>query len=172
MKKSVPLIYQKRKKQKAMFHISRKYIGDNATFTPSIPVSQNKSEIEMPSRVCASPTVSQCWEAIKVCQDLFDLMREQRGVGGYYFFIYKFDNATDFSPNYEIYDFEKTNEHIALSAQKATLVKTVWVNKYCLRSGFDKVAEDVEFAEAIEQEEEWQREMMRSFERIVEEMEW
>ena len=154
-----------------MYHISRKYIGQAVTFIPFIPVSQNKSEIEMPARVCASPTVSQCWEAIKVCQDLFDLMRQQKGVGGFYFFVYKFDNPAGFTPNTEVYDFEKTEEHISLVAQKATLVKTVWVNKYCLRSSFDKAAEEVEFAEAIEQDEE-QREMMRGFERIIEEMEW
>ena len=151
-----------------MYHISRHYLGASATFTPRVPVQQNAAEEKLPPRICASPTVEQCWNALKGCNDMMREMRFCKGVDGFYFFIYKMDEST-FSENKDVLDFALTNEHISLVPVKAELVECIYIKSarmhFCL--SFDSIREDATIEEAASAYKEWQKDEIYRIEDLI-----
>lgn len=138
-------------------------------FMPRVPVSQNKSEIEMPARVCASETVEGCWDAIRCCHDLHSEMRKNN-TSGYYFFIYEFDAANFQASN--VFDAEKTKEVIAMKMVKGTLVSAFYVDKYRLNTEFKIAREDASIEEAVSAYNDWQKDDLYKIEDLIEKIEW
>ena len=164
-------------KQKNMYHISRHYLGQNATFKPRIPVSQNEGETKLPARVCAAPSIDQCWEAINGCYDLIAEMRKQR-VTGYYFFVYQFNDTSSFVPSESVKDYNKSGEMISVMPVEAELIDVFYVDSWRLYRGLGDVVlkdgstkagakEPATFEEAINAYNDWQMSIMKEIEKKV-----
>ena len=153
-----------------VFHISRHYIGDLKCFTPKNPVSQNKSELDLSPRICASAKLEGCWEAIKCCNDLL-LEMESQNINGYYFFIYSFDAGNFYeSP---VFDAKKTGEVISHKYNcKGTFESAFYVKTKNLKKDFNIAKEDSSNDEAINAYEEYQKEVITYCEDIINEMAW
>lgn len=158
-------------KSQTMFHISRHYLGQMATFKPRIPVSQNKCEIDLPARVCAGPTVEQCWEAINGFNDLITEMKKNN-VTGYYFFVYKFNDVSTFVPSATVKDYNNSGEMISALPVNAELVEVFYVDSWRLYSSLEKAKEPATFEEAIKAYNNWQGEDLMKIEQIVNAMPW
>lgn len=165
-----------------MYHISRHFLGQKAVFTPRVPVSQNKCEIDLPARVCAAPSIEQCWEAINGCQDLIDEMKKNN-VSGYYFFVYKFNDSSSFTPSTSVKDFNQSGEMISLVTVEAELIDVFYVDCWRLRRGMHDITlkdgtllkgakEHATIEEAISAYNEWQGEDLRKIEKKVKAKPW
>lgn len=152
-----------------MYHISKHYLGNTAIFNPRIPVSQNVCEIQLPARVCAAPTVEQCWEAINGCNDIITEMQKKK-VTGYYFFVYRFLDTSTFSPSTTVKDFVHSGEMISLIPVEAELIDVFYVGYGWLRATLDKAKQFATIEEAIAAYKDWQKEYMMDVENAVNEM--
>jgi hypothetical protein len=152
------------------YHISRHYLGDTATFTPRVPVSQNQCEIDLPARVCAAKTIEQCWLAIKDCSDLFYQMKKNPTTG-YYFFIYEFDSE-QFVDNTSVLDFAQTGEMVSFKPVQGVLKQVFYANKWRMHKELADVMEDATFEEAASAYYDWQQADLIKIEAIVEAAEW
>lgn len=148
-----------------MYHISRHYLGTEFTFNPQTPICTNEVENEMPERVCASPTVEQCWDAIKGCRPIQREVK-RRFINGLYFFVYEFSNTETFFENRGVKDFDKTQEHISLTPVKAVLKKAIWCDAYKLDRDYLFV-EDIELDEAVESYGNFQKDLINEIESIL-----
>lgn len=136
-----------------MYHISRRYIGHETWFWPTIPVSYNETERDMPQRVCASPTLEGCWLAI--CgMEVHRRMRTDTPSSFQYpiFFVYKFEDASEFVPNTLVSDFGQTDEHVAYRQQWGKLVEVFDVSKRVVDKASGFASRDIlgNWDEAIE----------------------
>jgi hypothetical protein len=153
-----------------MYHISRHYLGQKATFTPRIPVSQNRCEIDLPARVCAAKIIEQCWEAINGCHDLIKEMKWN--ANGYYFFVYKFNDPSAFEENKAVKDFEATGEMVSYKSVEADLVEVFYVNSWRMTRALVEVKESATMEEAVEAYNKWQSEDLLKIEDKVKNTEW
>lgn len=149
-----------------MYHISRHYLGQKVEFTPRIPISQNACEIDLPARVCAAPSIEQCWEAINGCNDIITELQNYK-VTGYYFFVYQFPDTSSFAPSTCVKDFEHSNEMISLTPVKAELISVFYVGYGWLRASLDKAKQHATTDEAISAYNDWQGEIIKSVEAKV-----
>ena len=154
---------------KKVYHISRSYIGDNVLFTPRTPVSQNKSEIDMPKRICASDSIEKCWEGVRCCNDLVFEMKNNT-TDGYYFFVYEF-NADDFVKS-PVFDAEKTGEVISTKMTRGQFSHAIYVQKHKLDNAFNEAVETATNQEAITAWNKWQKDDIQEIEDRVESVEW
>lgn len=134
-----------------MYHISRHFLGHQATFNPQLPVSQNKSELQMAARVCGAETIENCFKSIKCCWDLMEALNEADiEKNGVYFFVYEFENTKYFTENKSVLDFHLTGEFISSKNEKAKLVSAFWVSNQDLGKGYAKHTCIASIDEAIE----------------------
>lgn len=152
-----------------LYHISRRFIGTEVKFWPFKPVSEQKDEVSLPARVCASPTLAQCWDAIACTDVITEMRRKGEGTNGFYFFVYDFESTDNFKANTCVFDFEKTGEHISVCRENAKLISCFYVDRYKMqRTNFDDVAQSATIPEAIEAWEEWQKDMIVQIEAAIE----
>lgn len=103
------------KSVKKLYHLSAKYLGDRVKLKALVPENMDKTEVDFP-RVCAAPSIKQCIIAI---HDM-EWFIEKKADGILCLFVYEMENADDFEPYEDVYDYDLTAEHISKKDSWAT----------------------------------------------------
>lgn len=134
-------------------------------FIPRTPISQNEMEAPLPSRICASPSIEKCWNAITICKDLYGELKNNNKVHGYYFFVYEFDSKEFIKA--PVFDYDTTNEMYNTKMTQGKLISVFYVHKNNLFNSFEYI-ESATIDEAIEAYYDYQKEEIERIEAIIE----
>ena len=105
-----------------MYHLTLKNLGQSVTLKPFASEDRSDTEIDTP-RVCASPTIEQCVFALKGCE----WFKAKKNENTLCLFVYEIDEKSNFIPYTDVFDFEKTNEHISFNEEPAKLVGVIHI---------------------------------------------
>ncbi len=120
-----------------LYHLSNRFLGTEAMFEPNLPVNAHESEQDLPARVCASPSLAQCWQSIrgKKMHQAWASELEALEVSEVYFFLYRFDQTSAFLQNGAAFDAKETAEHYALEPQRGVLCGAYRISKHLVYLG-------------------------------------
>lgn len=125
-----------------LFHISTRRIGhsDSVTFYPCHIEYPTDSEVDLPPRICAAPSIDLCWKSI--CMTI-SYRPECSGKNFTVLFVYEIDNndLEKFSPAPVVVpDRDVTEEFCAYSSVRARLVERILIRNEFHVLGINRVA--------------------------------